>query len=140
VNCHNEVYFHNFYPGPNWGRRCRFDQYFTAGGSQGGALGHTSLQIHSTLLLQVYHLANPRMAIVRSADALEKIKLSNYQKSVLWDAFKDDRHPHELTVDDLKVVPELLVAIPEDELSNLNVSDWGIIELLGNSFANFLTG
>jgi hypothetical protein len=109
-----------------------------------GQIGAVDVDLINILLQgdpkEVYHLANPRMAIVRSADALEKIKLSNYQKSVLWDAFKDDRHPHELTVDDLKVVPELLVAIPEDELSNLNVSDWGIIELLGNSFANFLTG
>ncbi|EFA03856.1 Stereocilin-like Protein [Tribolium castaneum] len=64
-------------------------------------------------------------------NVFNKIKLTRYQKAVIWDVFKGDKEPQNLTSDDLNKVIYLLPAIPEDDLSNLNTSDWKIVEILG---------
>ncbi|XP_044268422.1 uncharacterized protein LOC123013743 isoform X2 [Tribolium madens] len=79
----------------------------------------------------IYKIENPREAILRSMNVLSKLKLTKYQKAVIWDVFKGDKDPENLTSDDLEKVVYLLPAIPEGDLSKLNTSDWKIIEILG---------
>ncbi|XP_044268423.1 uncharacterized protein LOC123013743 isoform X3 [Tribolium madens] len=69
---------------------------------------------------EIYKIENPREAILRSMNVLSKLKLTKYQKAVIWDVFKGDKDPENLTSDDLEKVVYLLPAIPEGQIRDFS--------------------
>lgn len=81
--------------------------------------------------MQIYNLTNPQDAILNSIDALNSLKLSIYQKTIIWDVLKGGKQPKDMTPLDLKTIKDLVYIIPENDLANLNVSNWDIVQILG---------